>query len=287
MRRRTSLNIIICIILTAVLIVETIAVIGITIVKETVCNKNYILNQLDKVNYYQITKSEIEDAFKYYVLQSNLDDECVSDLITVEKVKKDTIILLNQCFELSEEKIEVESIKQELNRRIYDKVENEYNNIITESEKNDIETLVNIIVENYTDNMDMINSCFKVLNAISNKLKRISKQHIMMLYGATIVTVLLLSLIYMFGIKKKRIILNKYHAIAFMTVGIMIIIVIIFMSVLIKEDQIQLFTKGITSLIVDTIISIKRIILLLGILLFVFGVGISVLKNILLRKYLR
>ena len=287
MKRRTTLNRIICAILTAILIVELFACIGITLVKKTLCSKEYIENELEKVNYYQTTKNEIEESFKYYVLQSNLDDSCVENLITVEKVKADTLIELNKYFENSKDEIEVNPIKQELSNRINTKVEKEYNNIITEQDKKNISKLVDIIVDNYTDNMKTIGSGFEIIHSISKKLDKIENTHIIIMYAITLATIILISVVYIFGTKNKKIILNKYHSIAFMTVGLMIIITIIALSITINEEEIQIFTKGITSVITDAIKSIKSLILMFGITSFGIGLGISIAKNVILRKYLR
>lgn len=287
MKRRTTLNKIICAILTAILIVELFACFGITLVKNTICSREYIENELEKVNYYQVTKNEIEESFKYYVLQSNLDDSCVENLITVEKVKSDTLIELNKYFKNSKEDIQVDSIKQELNNRINTKVENEYKNIMTEQDKKNIAKLVDIIVDNYTDNMKTIGSGFEIIHSISKKLDKIENIHVIIMYVITLVTIILISIVYIFGTKNKKIILNKYHAIAFMTVGLMIIITIIALSITINEEEIQIFTKGITSVIIDAIKSIKASILVFGIVSFGIGLGISILKNVILKKYLR
>ena len=287
MQRRTKLNRTVSAILMTALIVELITIIGISLIKSTICNKQYILNELEKVNYYNTTKAEIEDAFKYYVLQSNLDNECVENLITVEKVKSDTIIQIERSFSESNNSIEIESIKEELSNRIYEKVKNEYNNIIGEKEKKDIEKLVNIIVENYTNNMETVKTCFGVVHSIIEKTEKITKQHIIILYAITLATIVTISALYIIGTKNKKIILNKYHAIAFMTVGFMFIMIIVAMSIVISEEQIQIFTKGITELIVDVIKNIKSIILAIGIGLSLIGLFISLLKNYLLRKYLK
>lgn len=287
MRRRTSLNATICIILTAFLILETLLAIGITVINKTIGNKDYIIQQLKKVDYYQVTKAEIEDSFKYYVLQANLDDSCVTDLITAGKVKNDTLIILNQCFEDDKTEIEIESIKQELQKRIHNKVENEYNNLVTETEKQDIDTLVDMIVENYTNNMETIKTCFKALAELSKKQKQFADKYKKIIYIATIITTLLLSGVYIFGSRNFKIILNKYHAVAFMTVGILLTLAILITSILIKEEQIQLFTKGITILAIDTITTLKTTLYQIGIITFMIGLSISLAKNIIIRKYLK
>lgn len=287
MEKRSGLNRAISAILTAVLIVELIAVFAVSVLKYTIGSKEYIIATLDKVNYYQTTKNEIEDAFKYYVLQSNLDDECVEDIITVEKVKKDTLIVLNKFYDGSKENFEVDSIKEELNKRINEKVENEYNNIVTEDEKKDIEKLVDIIVDNYSNNMETVESCFNATAKIAKVANRIQDKYVKLAYGVTIVTIVLLSVLYISGTKNKKIIFNKYHAIAFMTVGFILIIGSIVLLVFVKEDQIQIFTKGITAVIVEIIKNIKSIIAITGGSLFGAGLLMAIVKSILLRKYIR
>ena len=287
MKRRTILNRIICALLTVLLIIELIVSLGITLLKNTICSKEYIEKELVKNNYYEITKSEIEDSFKYYVLQSNLDDNCVEGLITVEKVKNDTLLELNKYYDNSKQEIDIDPIKQELTKRIYDKVENEYNNSISEQEKKDIETLVKVIVKNYSDNMKTIGTCFETLSTLSKKLDKIESREIIIAYGITLFTVVLISIVYVYGTKNKKIIVNKYHAIALMTVGLMIIIIIIAMSIAVNEQPIQIFTKGITAVIVDIIKNIKLMLLLSGIVMFTVGLVISIIKNIMLKKYLR
>lgn len=287
MRRRSTFNKIICAILAGLLIVELVAVFGISLLKKTVLSKEYIKRELEKVNYYQVTKAEVEDAFKYYVLQSNLDDSCVENLVTAEKVKKDTLLLLEQAYNGKKEEIDIESIKDELNNRIHSKVVNEYNNVVTQSEENDIEELVDVIVENYSNSMDTIKTCFSVVQSINKKLDIITEERVKTSYAIMAGTIALLSIVYIVGSKNKKIVLNKYHAIAFMTVGAMMLITMGVLSIVVKEGQIQLFTKGITLFVIDIIKNIKSTILIFGTLSFMTGFLISLVKNILLRKYLK
>lgn len=287
MKRRTTTNKIICIILMLVLIIEVLGIFFITLLKNTILSKDYLLKELDKVGYYLTTKSEIEDAFKYYVLQSNLDDACVTDLITVDRIKKDTNIVFNKSFVGSKEEITVDDIKKELESRIEDKLINEYNHTMTESEKKDINTVVNVIVENYTNNMNTMKSTVDTIASVSKKLDIIKKQYIFILIATTVLTAVMLSVVYIVGSKNKKMIINKYQAIAFMTVGAMVIIAVIAFSSAVHEDQIQIFTKGITNVIIDIIKNIKTIVWIFGITTFSIGLILAIIKNVMMRKYLR
>lgn len=287
MKRRTPLNKTLSIILMLVLIVEILAVFFLTLAKNTIFSKEYLLKELDKVGYYQTTKSEVEDAFKYYVLQSNLDDNCVKDLITAERIKKDTLIVFNKCFEGSKVEVVADDIKEELEKRIENKVVNEYNHTMTASEKKDIDKVVDIIVDNYTDNMKTMKSVVDIIASISKKLDIIKKEYIFILLAVTVITFAILSIVYIVGSGNKKMIFNKYHAIAFMTVGAMIIIMMIAFTSVVHENQIQIFTKGITNVIVDIIKNLKNIMWIFGITTFSIGFIMALAKNIIMKKYLR
>lgn len=287
MSKRSILNRAICAIITLLLIFELLIVFSITILKQTIGSKEYLLAELDKTNYYAMTKSEIESSFRNYVLQSNLDDDTVKDIVSVEKIKEDTLVIIDNAYDGHKQEIDVKSIKEELSNRIHDKVKNEYNITITASEEKDIQTLVEVIIQNYNDHIDIVNAVISTLASISSKLDMIKNTYLIAGYAAIGITCVILSVIYIIGCKNKKAFINKYQGIAFMTSGTMLVITNIAFGFFIKESEIGLFTKGITALIIDIVQNIRFEVMLFGIILFVIGVFLSIIKNVLIKEYLR
>ena len=64
------------------------------IVNATILNKTYILDKLDQSNYYSQTKKEIQSNFENYILQSGLQEDVIVNIVTEDKIKKDTKIFI-------------------------------------------------------------------------------------------------------------------------------------------------------------------------------------------------
>ena len=287
MRRRSKFNKIMCSILTILLVIELILGFSVTLIKKTIGDRGFIEKELEKTDFYTNMRAELENTFLNYVYQSNLDDDTVKGVVTLDKVKEDIDICLDIAYENSKKEVNTDSLKKELTERIRKKLTEEHKHIITSAEERDIQTLVNVIIENYSDNMKTLKTTAETLAPIIKKINSVKNIHVIINYIAIVVTLLALSLIYIHGCKNKKVVVNKYQGIGLMTAGALLILINIGISIAIHEEEILIFSRSITNVLIDIIKYVKADILIFGTTFFLLGFGLSLTKNIIVKKYLR
>lgn len=283
MEKRSKTNKFFCWILTIILMIEIIAISVLSIANNTILKKSYIEAQLEKTGFYTQIKGNIEETFKNYVLQANLDDEIVENLITDDKIKQDVNQVLEAVYNQKAISVETDTIKTELQNRINQKLMLGKNITITKEAQKSINDFIDIIINNYKSNMEISESAIKqignIVVIINTKITKYSK----LLYITTISTAILLVIICFVGCKNKKSILNIYHAIALLASGSTLIITWIISKIQIKPDNIIIYNKAITNLLISIIKNIQANILQYGIILFSVGLIISIIENIRLK----
>ncbi len=283
MEKRSKTNKFFCWILTIILMIEIIAISVLSIANNTILKKSYIEAQLEKTGFYTQIKGNIEEMFKNYVLQANLDDEIVENLITDDKIKQDVNQVLEAVYNQKAISVETDTIKTELQNRINQKLMLGKNITITKEAQKSINDFIDIIINNYKSNMEISESAIKqignMVGIINTKITKYSN----VLYITTIATAILLAIICFARCKNKKSILNIYHAIALLASGSTLIITWIISKIQIKPDNIIIYNKAITNLLISIIKNIQANILQYGIVLFSVGLIISIIENIRLK----
>lgn len=172
------MKVIINIIKGILIILLTCAIIGlilINIVSSTILNKQYVLEQLDKTNYYEGIQKQLESNFENYIGQSGLDEEVIKNIISVEQVKKDTNIIINNIYDGTSQTINTEQLKSNLKNNIETSLENRN---LTVAEQEAIEEYINKIDKQYKETMshtnyeDNIHQILKKVNQYEKMIKK-------------------------------------------------------------------------------------------------------------------
>lgn len=87
-------------------------------ISNTILNKEYMLKKMEEQNYYENIHTNILNEMKGYIGPSGLDEEVLKDIVTVDKIKKDTQIILTNVYENKDETIETQEIKNNLDANI-------------------------------------------------------------------------------------------------------------------------------------------------------------------------
>ena len=157
-------------ILAVILALAILALILINIFSSTILSENYVLSKLEEENYYEKIYEDTESNFENYIYQSGLDEEVLNNIVTKEKIEKDTKIIISNIYDKTNEEIDTEEIANQLNQNIEDSL----NGNISNSERQAINKFVDTICEEYkstishTNYEEKINSIYqKVIQSIS------------------------------------------------------------------------------------------------------------------------
>ena len=118
----------------------------ITVLSKTILDRQYIMNYLDEQQYYSELKPIIEEKFDEYLLQSGLEEEVIRNIITEEKIKEDIELIIYSMYEGKEYEIDTSILKEQLDKNINMYLEN--NNIVLNGEES-IREFIDLIDKNY------------------------------------------------------------------------------------------------------------------------------------------
>lgn len=134
-----------------ILMISILANIGLGILKNTILKKEYIEQKMEENNYYENVKENIQSGFESYIQQSGLPEEVIEELFTVEDIKQDTEIMLNNIYTSENTIIDTEKIKTKLREKIYDALADV--RLMADDEKS-IEEFIEIIGSTYQNEIE-------------------------------------------------------------------------------------------------------------------------------------
>lgn len=264
-------------IVATILALAILGLIIINILSSSILSKEYILGKLQNQNYYEKIYQETESNFENYIHQSGLDEDVLKDIVTKEKIEKDTRIILNNIYNGMDEKIDTKEIKEKLTENI----NNSLNGKISSSEQKAINTFVDTICKEYETTISHTNYEKKINEALNkiNKYIDLAKKAMMVIIGVAGVILVLLSIKRIYRITSKI-------GVAFVIDGLILILGEKYVSSNIKVDTIMLLNNGISDVlqsilneILSNIFKTGSILLGLGIVLIaVYGIIKSIRK---------
>ena len=77
-------------IMAIILAVSIIGLVTIYLASSTILNQSYVINQLEKNNYYSKIREQVISNFENYIYQSGLDENVLESIVTEDKIKEDT-----------------------------------------------------------------------------------------------------------------------------------------------------------------------------------------------------
>lgn len=265
-------------IIATILALAILALVIINIFSSSVLSKEYILSKLQSQNYYDKIYEETESNFENYIHQSGLDEDVLKDIVTKEKIEKDTKIILNNIYNGMDEKIDTKEIKDKLNENI----NNSLNGKISSSQQKAIDTFVDTICKEYETTISHTNYEKKINNVLNqiNKYIDLAKKTMMIIIGVSLVLLILLTF------KKIYRIISKI-GVAFVIDGLILLLAEKYINSKIKINTIMLLNNGISDVlqsilneILGNILKTGSILLSLGIvLILVYGIIKSIRKS--------
>lgn len=179
-------------ILVAMLALAILVLIIMNLLSSTILNKDYVLAKLEEQNYYEKIYEDTQSNFENYIHQSGLEEEILDDIVTEEKVKKDTEIIINNIYHGTEGKVSTEEIKNRLNENIKDSLKSN----ISSTQQKSIEVFVDTICKEYESTISHTNYEQKIYNMYKkiNQVMDLAKKGILITMGVCVILLALLTI---------------------------------------------------------------------------------------------
>lgn len=245
-------------------------VVLINILNSTILSKEYILNKLEESNYYNNIYTEVENNFENYIYQSGLDPIVLENIVSRDKIKEDTNIIISNIYDGNNKVIDLEVVRNNLSTNIDKSLEDRY---LSEENKKAINKFIDIIINEYEDTIMNTDYSSKINTGISSINNKINMINIIMII---LVIISILSLI-LLNIKKKRRKLSIF-GIPLLALGLLLITIYLYIilnidinNIVILNDAISIAVHYILNGIVVKFLINGSIFTILGILIIVIG----------------
>ena len=235
----------------------------------TILNEQYILSKLQEVDYYNKMYDYVQSCFEKYIGQSGLDEEILNNVVSKEKIKKDTQIIISNIYDGTKEEIDTQEIKENLKQNINNSLNNQK---LTSSQQTAIDTFIEEIVKEYSNAMTHTSYENKINQQYVKFMKylEIAKKAILVILGVSIIILVLVSL--------KRI----YRAISMvgislLSTGVLFELVNWYINTKIKIQTITIFNDTISETVRNILQEILGKIQGEGIILLVLGIVLIII----------
>ena len=254
-----------------ILAVSLICLILIYTLSNTILNEKYILDSLEKADYYNKTYELIESNFENYIQQSGLDEEILKNLVTKEQVEEDTKKIVTSIFDGLHEEVSTKELEEKLKSNINASINNKS---LSTEEKKSINEFIKQICSEYKATIvksnyeAQINSAYKKIMSLINKSKKI----LIVTIGVCILLLILLSL-------RRPYKILTHIAISFIASGFVLTIINIYVNSKIKVQYISILNDTMSSIARAIAQDVLGNILKYGIVLTIAGLIASIVIN--------
>lgn len=264
-------------ILILVLTISIISLVFINVANSTILSKDYVLEKLEETNYYINIKGEIDSAFQNYIGQSGLDEEVLQNIVTEDKIKEDTNIILSNIYDGTSKEISTDEIEQNLRKNI----ENSLDTKLNVTQQRMVDEYVTKICNQYLDTMSHTkyeNNIYNVISKINTYTQTVQK--------ILMIAIVIIGLIIIISNYKKIAKSIAHLGISIMSSSIFMIIVNIYINTKIKianivilNEAISVVVRNVMNNILDTVKTQGIIFLIIGLLMIILGNAIVSLKD--------
>ena len=236
----------------------------------TVFNENFLLDILEKNNYYAGLHEVIQEQMSYQVVQAGFDEEVLENIFDDNMLRRSTAKVLDGLYDNSKIEISTTSIEEQLNLNIEEYVSKRGLAIDDEEAVNKfVKEMANI----YVTNVGYSNTIEKVRNIFNEAYTAV--------FIGCIISGILLVITYLgtkYFFKERNIITSL------LTAGILLV----FFSFYIKENidisNITIYTKLISTIISSYLSNILMIMEIVGIVFLVIGLLMMIIFNKIIDK---
>ena len=258
--------------LTIILTLMIFAYFVITLFSNTILKKQYLIDQIESANYYSKIYEDVKSNFEKYIEQSGFEVEILENIVTEEKVKKDTQIIINNLYDGTNQEIDTQEIKDNVNANILESLENKK---INQTQKNAIDTFIAHLCNEYTETI----SHFSVENQIYQIYKKVIQYT--NLAKKLIIIFIILDILLLFMINLKKI--HKFVSlvgVSLSSTGILMIITNLFINGKIKIQTITILNNSISEILRNILVNIFDVIAKGGAYMLTIGIILIFLANL-------
>lgn len=271
---KNILRYIIAILLTIVII----AFLLINLLSSTILSEQYILSKLEETDYYNKMYQYVESSFENYIYQSGLDENVLEDIVSKEKIEKDTKIIIGNIYDGRNEKIDTQEIKDNLNANINKSLGNKKLNT---TQKTAIDTFIDEITNEYKTAMSHTNYEQQINNIYSKGIKYVNilKKALLISIAVLIILLIVLSLTKIYKVFAMAGISMLSSGILFGITNWYITSKIKIQTITILNDAVSDTVRNILQEIMNTVKNEAVILTLIGIILIIIPSLIHYYKN--------
>jgi len=258
--------------LTIILTLTILAYFLIIIFSNTILKKQYLIDQIESANYYSKIYEDVKSNFEKYIEQSGFEKKILENIVTEEKVKKDTQTIINNLYDGTNQEIDTQEIKDNINENILESLKDKK---INKTQKNAIDTFIEHICSEYTETI----SHFGVESQI-NQIYEKAIQYIN-IAKKVIIIVIILDILLLFMINLKKV--HKFVSligISLSSTGILMIITNLFINAKIKIQTITILNNSISEILRNILTEIFNIMSKNGAYLLAIGIILMFLANL-------
>ena len=248
-------------------------------IKNNYLNKKYLLKKFDEMNLYSSVYEEVREGFENYIYQSGLDISIIDKICTKEKVKQDIISVVDYIYGDEKATIDSTEIRQNLDIAINEYVEKEGRKL-SKQETENINKFEDLIENSYKEKIGIYQ---KGSDKISGKIPLIlsltKKARLISLISSAVVLILLVIVN-----AKKVSFAGSFFGVSVFASGMIMIITKSIINSKIPINELVIFTKSLSSVMINIINSILSTIQVIGIWYIVLGILIIIAMNFLYLK---
>ena len=243
----------------------------IQLASSSILSKKYILSKLDEIDYYGKIQKDVQSNFENYIHQSGLDETVLENIVSKEKVKKDTQLMISSIYDGMEETIDMQEIKDKLNKNIEEFLGNKQT---TNEQKEAINTLVEKICSEYTSTL----SHYKFENKINEVYTKV-KKYIEIVKKASLVIIAVIAILLLLLNMKKLYKAFSVFGTSLTIAGFFMIIVNLFINSKIKIETILLLNEAISNIIKNILTQVLSNTKIYAYSLIAVGILLTVIAN--------
>lgn len=230
-------------IISFLIVFAIIFVIGVNFLNNKILNKDYVISKLEESEFYLQISREVESGFENYIYQSGFPEDTVKNIFTEEMIKNDVNSLINYLYDGTEINLSTDLLRQNLETKIQEYVNSE-NIILSEQNTKNINKFEDLIVNEYSKNINVSNTLYEKGNSIIQKLESVSSK-----LGnlPVIILIVLVAILIIINIKDLLVAIN-FAGISLLTVGVVLKLGISLILKNIEIDNLMIITKSLSNL---------------------------------------
>ena len=274
---KTFINYILSILLSIFIIILFFVI----LISKTVLKEEYVLQKLDEHNYYSNIYKQAMNNFENYIHQSGFDETVLENVLTEQKIKEDTTLIIDSIYteKNNENEIENEIDTEDLKNNLRNNIEKTVGKDISKTQEKSIDSFIERICNEYKTTI----SYYKTEANISKYINKLSD--ILNLLKIILLVIIGIDFILLFVINLKRFYeFFKYIGISNLTSGLLLTFIKIYTCIKTNINAITILNDTTSEVLRDILNSLLFKILVFGIAFIIFGIALIIISELIKNK---